>query len=421
MKRLLIATLGLSPGVVTGSYFSFIRDGIEIDNVITITTTNPAARQCEMLIWEALQGAENVPEYKPLRAVAARELKNSQVTEKFMTYIWKRLNEYGAEYEIYLVISGGRASMAAAAMLAVQKYVFQQPERANHLHMFHLEVLGPEFEEKGHIARLATMRQQDRQFYLDPPADMISLVEIPVLVQKDEPDALWARLFEYAAGIYLLEHEGFENVRYSFYPDYLRGQKGLGEVDVFALKPVDNLAEAIDKVDLYKLRIMLIQAFSIQEMQTLCSDLEINYEEIKWGTLSESARELVLYFKRHGRLMPLIEYCEEERTRYPWRSALSLQQVLLVECKLRTNDDPDKKPLEAGEVRKLINKMTAVHEETQRPVTGRVLSNSSFAEPKAIELAENHQVQLLHTRLPDNWKERVDWKIIAETSVQPWE
>lgn len=414
MDRLLLATLGLSPGVVTGAFFKLRREGLPIEKVVTVSTVGPATRQVEEIVGETLEASEFKPEYKPLRAVKASDLSNSQVTHQFMDFIRKRLEEYGRDYEIDLVLTGGRTSMAAAAMLAVQQATFHDPKLVNRLHLYHLEVLDPDLEPQGHISRLKAMRPEERTLYLDPVDSQISLVQIPVLSLKEEPNNLRARLFEYAVGAHLMARYGYQQVRYSFNPAYLN-QKDLGEVDVYAEKPRSGAIEEVEKVDRPTFRNMLTQGFNRDELQTLCYDLNINPEYFESRGLEGMARDLLLYAERHGRLTDLLTACEASRPRYPWRDAVQLRQVLLCECKLRTGDDPAAKPVAIKEIRRLANKVEAVKRETgRREVVGWLVSNSPEVDDDARTLALEKGVVIWQATLPGNWKERADWQIVGD-------
>jgi hypothetical protein len=400
---------------VTGAYFTLEREGYgRMDKVITVTTASPAARQCEQLVWDTLQAADPDLAYEALRAVSAQELGNSKVTGRFILFMEKLLREYGRDYDIYLVLSGGRTSMAAAAMLAVQKYTFNRADLGESLHLFHLEVIEPELDERGKISRLAGMTPEERAYYLDPPGNAIALVEVPVVTLTYEPKLLWARLFEYATGDYLLEQQAYEQVRYSFHPDYLRNQRGLGEVDVYAEKRVDEASAAVGRVDRPKFRALLLQGFNKSDLRTLCFDLNIDYESLGGQGREGKVRELILYAERNGRVAEVIEACRQRRSHYSWDEAMRLQQTILCECKLRTGDDPGQKPIEVDVVRRLANKVVAVHDETGRPVTGWVVTNSPYAEPGAMALAVEKGILLYQARLPEDWKKRADWRIQGE-------
>ena len=415
MSKILIATMGLSPGVVTSAYFMLERQGYgRMDQVISVTTSSAAARPCEQLVWQTLQAADPHPQYQPLRAVGEQELRNSQAANRFTLFMEKLLGEHGHNKEIYLVLSGGRTSMAAGAMLAVQKYTFNQPDLAKTLRMFHVEVIDPDLDERGAISRLATMTPTEQKYYLDPPPDAISLVQVPVLTLSQKPKQLWARLFEYATGDYLLETQTFEQVRYSYYPEYLRDQKGLGEVDVYAEKRLGGAIEAVERVDRPTLRGLMMQSYNEGELRTLCFDLGIEYDDLGGKGREGNIRELISYAERNGRIVDLIEASRRRYPRYPWLDAVNLRQVILCECKLRTGDDPGAKPIEAEVVRRLADKAAAVHAQTGRPVTGWVVTNTPYAEPMALELAQAKGIHLYCAALPGNWKERADWRIRGE-------
>ena len=415
MNRLLLATLGLSPGVVTGAYFKLRREGLPIQTVVTISTVGPATRQVEEMVHEALEASESPPEYQGLRAVKASELGNSQITHQFMEFMRKRLEEYGRDHEIDLVLTGGRTSMAAAAMLAVQQAAFHDPKIISRLHLYHLEVLDPDLEPLGHIARLKAMRPEERALYLNPADSQIALVEIPVLSLKEEPNDLRARLFEYAVGAQLMEKHDYQQVRYSFYPTFLRGQQGLGEVDVYAEKPRTGAIEEVEALVRPTFRGLLEQSYSREELKILCYDLGINHEDFENRGLAGMVRELLEYAERHGRLTDLLKACEQQRPKHPWRDAAQLRQGLLCECKLRTGDDPTARPVAIKEIRRLANKVEAVKRESgRREVVGWLVSNSPEVDDDARDLAAEKGICIWQATLPGNWKDRADWKIVGE-------
>lgn len=61
------------------------------------------------------------------------------------------------------------------------------------------------------------------------------------------------------------------------------------------------------------LRVALTQSFNESELQTLCADLAIDYENLAGDTKADKARELVAYAQRHGRLPELLAYVRSER------------------------------------------------------------------------------------------------------------
>ncbi len=62
--------------------------------------------------------------------------------------------------------------------------------------------------------------------------------------------------------------------------------------------------------------------FSILELQTLCFELGIDYEDIPGSTRESKARELVLYCRRRSQLPQLLAYCVQQRPDYQWPAGL---------------------------------------------------------------------------------------------------
>lgn len=409
MTQLLLATLGLSPGAVTSAFFALQRAGVRLDQVVTVTTDNLAARACEQMIWETLQETEAAPLYKPLRAGTVADLQHENATEKFTSYLRDLLEEYGAVEEVHLALSGGRTSMAAAAMLAVQQYTFHKPEAARRLRLYHVEVIEEDVEERGKISRLTAMSSVERRYYMDPPDTAVTLVQIPVLNLHDETNALRERLFTYVVGAHVMERYDYQQVRYNFYPDYLQGQQAVGEVDVYAEKPCAGAIEVVEKYDPPKLRTLLKQAFSKQDLRELCSNLRLDYEDFP-ERKSDFVLELIAYMERHGRLTDLLEECRRARPRHPWQEAVELRQVLLCKCELRAEDKAHN-PITVAEVQCLVEQVTAVHTNTRRPVQGWLVSNAPAIDDDARTLALEEGVSVFQAILPAKWKERVDWRI----------
>ncbi len=70
---------------------------------------------------------------------------------------------------------------------------------------------------------------------------------------------------------------------------------------------------ANSELDRIKLREILIQYFSLGELQTLYFDLGIDYEALVGNTKAEKARELIEYLERRDRLSELLKLIHQER------------------------------------------------------------------------------------------------------------
>lgn len=411
MKQILISTLGLSPGVVTGAYYTLVREGYTIGKVYTVTAASVATRQCEQLIWETLTNSEGHPDYEPRRAIEQAELGDSRMTERFSRYVEELLEACGEQSEIFLVLTGGRTSMAAATMLAVQRYTFNHQQHTERLRLYHVEVTDAKVEEYGTVSRLTPMTSEERAYYLDPPVGALSLVQIPLLPMVREPNRLWKRLFKYVVGAYLLEAEEYEQLRFGFAPAYLRDQDELGEVDVYAEKRIANPAEPIETVDRVLLRTQLAKAFDLSELEILCFDLSINADEFGHLGRTELATALIQAMERYGRLLDLIELCQQRRPMYSWNEAIQLRQALLCSCKLYPEANAADSAIVAEEVDRLAGQVKAVSTATQRPVVGWLITNTADVKRDAAELAAAEGIVIYQATLPPQWRERADWKI----------
>lgn len=71
-----------------------------------------------------------------------------------------------------------------------------------------------------------------------------------------------------------------------------------------------------------KLRQALVDAFNESELQTLCFDLQIDYEALPPGSKLDKARELVALCLRDSRIGELISLCESARPKINWRGMM---------------------------------------------------------------------------------------------------
>lgn len=66
------------------------------------------------------------------------------------------------------------------------------------------------------------------------------------------------------------------------------------------------------------LRIKLEAYFNLDELHTLCFDLQIDYEAIPGNNKQNKVREIILYFKRYKREQELLDYLRKVRPTVGW-------------------------------------------------------------------------------------------------------
>ncbi|HZD11198.1 MAG TPA: hypothetical protein VE553_07635 [Candidatus Binatia bacterium] len=67
-----------------------------------------------------------------------------------------------------------------------------------------------------------------------------------------------------------------------------------------------------------KLRDLIAEGFNKSELQVLCLDVGVDYEELPGETLSLKAQELVSYCYRHNRTEELVTVCKQARPHAAW-------------------------------------------------------------------------------------------------------
>jgi len=115
----LVATLGTSPGGVLETFLYLIKQGVEIDEIRVITTTNPEVEKAWkivkiMFICCVKEKYPNVIISK--HPVEMDDINNEEDLIKFKNFIEKQIGEGD-----YVDITGGRKGMSVAAALAAKK------------------------------------------------------------------------------------------------------------------------------------------------------------------------------------------------------------------------------------------------------------------------------------------------------------
>ena len=72
---------------------------------------------------------------------------------------------------------------------------------------------------------------------------------------------------------------------------------------------------------LIQLRQGLVASFNSDELETLCSDIGVDYENLEGSAKEAKARELIAYLSRRGQLQTLLDYCVQHRPEYAWPKA----------------------------------------------------------------------------------------------------
>jgi len=338
LQRVLVSPLGLSPGVVTGAFYALRDEGYgTMDKVVTIGTGKDLVRLCEKEIATELKEFEQEcgthVEYEA-RHIAANEVRNADDVRAFAELLEALLQEHEARNDmIYLSLTGGHKSMAAAVALAAQLH-----KPALVFHLFVEETV----QQGGDIRQVLRRYGEAKRRCLNPPREQRSIVEIPLLPVGEERDDLWSALFEIRVAEWLAERHAYPIVRHSFYPPYLKALD-TGDVDVY--------------------------------LRDLSS---------------------------------------------------TIRRVLVGECKLRTGDNPDAKPVNIEEVHRHHQRVAQVRVKEEQEasdfgasvkVYACLVSNTTQVEPDAKAAAAQAHIELLCAQLPGNWKERADWKVVALTRI----
>jgi CRISPR-associated protein Csx14 len=175
MRRVLISTLGESPGVVTEAIDLLKSNGINLDKVLIISTVDMDAQGSMDLL------LEHIPEYygiEPENVLPIyingiyNDIDSTEAVVNFLQRACSLLKDYIKD-EVYVSIAGGRKTMAATMTLAVQLYGAKS--------IFHIILDNRETELKSHIRKLKQLEQAEQIKVLHPEVSKVRIVTIPFI------------------------------------------------------------------------------------------------------------------------------------------------------------------------------------------------------------------------------------------------
>jgi CRISPR-associated protein Csx14 len=178
-KRILIATLGTTPAVITEAIDLLDERGLRPDAVWVFTTEDRDVRDSYDLLKKHIGDHYGIKWFEGFPVGAYGDVDNSGAVLEFMKTACGLLkNCRSAGYRSYVCIAGGRKAMSALLALAVQFYGAEL--------LFHVWV-PPWVEEKGEINNLRRFKEDPNalnellHFHTLAPDDRPRFVDIPFL------------------------------------------------------------------------------------------------------------------------------------------------------------------------------------------------------------------------------------------------
>jgi hypothetical protein len=169
--RILLASLGASPGAVTGLYYALAREGKPVSRVVTFSPGHPDVRDangiCEKAFRELGVSYGN-------RLIDAEDIESEADAQAFKSAFYSQLQEcLETDAEVLVGITGGRSVMGALMAIVAQTAA---PERVT---LYHLDV-DDDIEADGRLPTLWQFQGTERwQELLAPPPEKCRLVKVP--------------------------------------------------------------------------------------------------------------------------------------------------------------------------------------------------------------------------------------------------
>jgi len=175
-KKLLIATLGTSPAVVTEAVDLLTGQNCRPDGVILLRTEDHDVREAYMLLANHLPQHDGLTWVESVSIGQYGDVDTPEAAVEFMQEACRILKTYrDAGYRLFASIAGGRKAMSALLALAVQFYGAER--------LFHIWV-PPWLEIEGEIAQLRNLPEDVRIQKLHPPLNAENcprLVDLPFI------------------------------------------------------------------------------------------------------------------------------------------------------------------------------------------------------------------------------------------------
>ncbi len=365
--RVLISLLGLSPGVVTGAYYALyhgwgIEKPVQVDKVVTLGTSERGVTQFEEEIarefarWHR-EGNPPVQYDKTCRLrIDAEDVNDEESISQFQAQLIDLLETYQDD-EVYLVVAGGRKSMAALAATTVQ--VYGKSVKG----MYHLYV-DKELEEDGSSSRFWVIDLQRRQEVMRPPANKCWLVQIP---------------------FFFIREDGALELR--------------GDVNENLVTAIESRLKALDEKGREKYWDYVFEV-KVADYVREHKNYPVSISNYRHPKLSRDCKEIDVY----------AEFSHER-----------FEKRLVVECKLRHIDNPDNKPIDIEAVNQVIRRLEALRQALTAEVEaqgkelrleGWVVCNAGTVDEDAWRKAQENGIKLFKATLPRGWKEQArDWQI----------
>lgn len=121
-KRLLIATLGTSPAVVTEAIDLLSEQGQCPDSICIIKTRDSEVNESFKMVSKYVPKIRGIKLEIPVEIPIYNDIDSNEAAIEFMNLACDVLKKYSNEYECYICIAGGRKVMSALLALAVKLY-----------------------------------------------------------------------------------------------------------------------------------------------------------------------------------------------------------------------------------------------------------------------------------------------------------
>ncbi|ABY35510.1 MAG TPA: CRISPR-associated protein Csx14 [Chloroflexus aurantiacus] len=177
-KKLLIATLGTAPAVITEAIELLEEQSLHPDGVVLLYTEDYDVLSSLELLMKHLPAHCEISWIVPISVGTYHDIDSTKAAVEFMQIACTQLRTYRNNHRLFVSIAGGRKVMSALLALAVQFYGAEC--------LFHIWV-PPWLEEEGEIGQLRGLQPEQINARLHPPLvnrdpkDRPQLVDLPFI------------------------------------------------------------------------------------------------------------------------------------------------------------------------------------------------------------------------------------------------